>query len=82
MRLSWTPTATAAIDSPSTKMTSNPSRSGRCSRCRGEPAERLVATTGAVTSVTGATTQATYRAGPDTIAPANYNPAAMAPAVR
>jgi hypothetical protein len=80
--VSWTPTATAAIDSPSTKMTSNPNRSGRCSRCKGRPAERLVATTGAVTSTATATTQAAYRAGPDTIAPANHNPAAMVPAVR
>lgn len=60
----------------------DPNRSGRYSRCKGRPAERLVATTGAVTSVATATTQAAYRAGPDTIAPASHNPAATPPAVR
>jgi len=50
---------------------------GQVLKMQGSPAERSVATTGAVTSVATATTQAAYRAGPDTIAPANHNPAAV-----
>ena len=53
--MSCTPMTMAPTISPSTRMTSNPKRSGRCSRCSGTSFLWWVASTGAATSASTAT---------------------------